>query len=368
MNSGTDGRLDGNAIVFCEGAFTNTYGKTAHGLVRRTRRYNVAAVVDSTVAGRDAGEVLDRKPNGIPLVANLEQALSVSTGAGTPATHFVIGIAPDGGRLSPQIREAIGEAIDAGLDVDSGLHDFIREDPEISGRAAERGVRLRDVRATPPRTELHAWTGKIDEVTSYRIAILGTDSAIGKRTTSWVLVEALEAAGVSAEMIGTGQTAWMQGARYGMLLDSVVSDFMAGEIEHATWLAWKEQNPDILVLEGQGSLMNPAYPGGYEILAAARPHAVVLQHAPARLEYDGFPGYPLDPLEKQKQAIELVSGRPVIAVTINHENMDLEAVPAAAKEIERTTGLPAFDVLLEGGAGLAGVVLKHMRESRKRTE
>jgi uncharacterized NAD-dependent epimerase/dehydratase family protein len=368
MNTDRTGPLDGNAIVFCEGAFTNTYGKTAHGLVRRTRRYRVTAVIDSTVAGRDAGEVLDGKPNGIPLVADLEAALRASAEAGAPATHFVIGIAPDGGRLSPTIRDAIGEAIGAGLNVDAGLHDFLKEDRAISRLAAERGVQLRDVRATPPRGELHAWTGKIDEVTSYRVAVLGTDSAIGKRTTAWVLLESLEAAGLTAEMIGTGQTAWMQGARYGLLLDSLVSDFMAGEIEHATWLAWKEQRPDVLVLEGQGSLMNPAYPGGYEILAAARPHAVVLQHAPARVEYDGFPGYALDPIERQIQAIEFVSGRPVIAVTINHENLRREDVRAAAEEIERLTGLPAFDVLLEGGAGLAGVVVEHMREIGKRAE
>jgi uncharacterized NAD-dependent epimerase/dehydratase family protein len=183
-----------------------------------------------------------------------------------------------------------------------------------------------------------------------------------------VLVEALENAGLSAEMIGTGQTAWMQGARYGLLLDSLISDFMAGEIEHATWLAWKEQRPDVLVLEGQGSLMNPAYPGGYEILAAARPHAVVLQHAPARFEYDGFPGYALDPIDRQIKAIEFVSGRPVIAVTINHENMRHEEVSVAAREIERVTALPALDVLLQGGAGLAKVVMEHMSEIGRRAK
>lgn len=354
--------LDGNAIVFCDGAFTNTYGKTAHGLVRRTRRYRVTAVIDASVAGHDAGEVLGGTPNGIPLVADLEAALAVSREAGAPATHFVIGIAPDGGRLSPPIRDAIEEAIAAGLHVDAGLHDFLNDDRAISRLAAERGVRLRDVRATPPRGELHAWTGKIAEVDSFRIALLGTDSAIGKRTTAWVLVEALEAAGVKAEMIGTGQTAWMQGARYGTLMDSLVSDFMAGEIEHAAWLAWSEQRPDVLVLEGQGSLMNPAYPGGYELLAAARPHAVVLQHAPARLEYDGFPGYPLDPLEKQIEAIELVSGRPVIAVTINHEKLDPAGIAAAAADIEERTGLPAMDVLLEGGARLAAIVIEQMKK------
>jgi uncharacterized NAD-dependent epimerase/dehydratase family protein len=356
--------IDGNAIVFCEGAFTSTYGKTAHGLVRRTRRYRVTAVIDSTVAERDAGEVLDGKPNGIPLVADLATALRVSRDAGTPATYFVIGIAPDGGRLSLSIRDAIEEAIAAGLNVDAGLHDFLNDDRAISRLAAERGIRLRDVRATPPRGELHGWTGKIEEVESYKVAVLGTDSAIGKRTTAWVLVEALEAAGLSAEMIGTGQTAWLQGARYGLMIDSLVSDFMAGEIEHAVWLAWNEQRPDVVVIEGQGSLMNPAYPGGYEILAAARPDAVVLQHAPARKEYDGFPGYALDPLEKQIQALEFVSGRPVIAITINHEDLDRDGVTAAVTDIESRTGLPAMDVLLEGGGKLAAIVQRRMGERR----
>jgi uncharacterized NAD-dependent epimerase/dehydratase family protein len=354
--------LDGNAIVFCDGAFTSTYGKTAHGLVRRTRRYRVTAVIDSAVSGRDAGDVLDGKTNGIPLVADLNAALETSRVAGAPATHFVIGIAPDGGRLSPPIREAIEEAVSAGLNVDSGLHDFLNEDLPLSRLAAEHGVELRDVRSTPPRSELHAWTGKIGEVDSYKIVILGTDSAIGKRTTAWVLVESLEAAGLRAEMVGTGQTAWMQGARYSMLLDSLISDFMAGEIEHAVWLAWRERSPDVVVIEGQGSLMNPAYPGGYEILAAARPDAVVLQHAPSRVEYDGFPGYPLDSLERQIQVIEMVSRRPVIAVTINHENMDMEEVAAAAIDIKNRTGLPAIDVLLEGGSGLAAIVREKMME------
>jgi uncharacterized NAD-dependent epimerase/dehydratase family protein len=128
----------------------------------------------------------------------------------------------------------------------------------------------------------------------------------------------------------------------------MINDFLAGEIEHAVWSAWREARPDVVVLEGQGSLMNPAYPGGYEILAAGRPHAVVLQHAPARREYDGFPGWEIHPLATQIRAIELVSGRPVVAITINHEGLDPDGVARAATAIEEETGLPAVDVLLEG--------------------
>ena len=355
--------LDGPAVVHCAGAFSTTYGKTAHGLVRRTRRYRVMAVIDPDLAGRDAGEFLDGKANGIPLVPDLDSALAAAAEAGFPAEYFVIGIAPDGGRLDDELRGAVQGAISAGLNVDSGLHDFLGEDPTFSSLAQDRGVRLRDVRKTPPRSALHAFTGKVEEVGSFRVAILGTDSAIGKRTTAWELVEGLEAAGISAEMVGTGQTAWLQGARYSLMLDSLVNDFIAGEIEHAVWSAWKEVGPEVIVVEGQGSLMNPAYPGGFEILAAARPHCVVLQHAPARDLYDGFPDYPLHPLATQIQAIELLSGRPVVAVTINHENLDPAATRRAAQTIEKETGLPAVDVLLDGTDRLVEVIRDQMERT-----
>jgi uncharacterized NAD-dependent epimerase/dehydratase family protein len=139
----------------------------------------------------------------------------------------------------------------------------------------------------------------------------------------------------------------MQGARYGIILDSLVNDFVAGEIEHAVWSAWNEARPDVIVIEGQGSLMNPAYPGGFEILAAGRPDAVVLQHAPARREYDGFPGYPIHPIDVQVRAIELLSGKPVVAITVNHEGLAPGEVRPACEALRRATGLPACDPLLE---------------------
>jgi len=349
-----NGLPEGRAIVYCEGAYGTPNGKTAHGLVRRTRRYEVLSVVDSRHAGRDAGEVLEGKPRGIPVLASVEAAAEHAASHGGPATHLVVGLAPDGGRLGPDARRDVLVAIRLGLHVDSGLHDFLSEDAEAAALASKHGVRIRDVRKPPPRSALHFFSGKIEEVDSLKVALLGTDSAIGKRTTAWLLVDAFEAAGRRAEMIGTGQTAWMQGVRHGIILDSLVNDFVSGEIEHAVWAAWKESHPDVLVLEGQGSLMNPAYPGGFELLAAGRPDAVVLQHAPARLEYDGFPGYPLHPVETQIEAIELLSGKPVVAVTINRENLPPEAIPKACEEITSRTGLPAVDVLAEG----AGAVVR----------
>ena len=347
---------EGDAIVYCEGAFATTNGKTAHGLVRRSRRYRVRSVVDSRHAGADAGAVLDGLPAGIPVEDNIISAYRSALESGVEPTHLVIGLAPDGGRLDDDARSDIRRGIRLGLNIVAGLHDYLNDDPEIAQLAEDHGITLTDVRRPPAVDELHFFSGKISEVTSTKIALLGTDSAVGKRTTAWLLVDALTDAGCPAELVGTGQTAWLQGARYSIVLDSLVNDFVAGEIEHAVWSAWSEARPDVIVIEGQGSLMNPAYPGGYEILAAGRPDAVVLQHAPARKEYDGFPGHAMHPLDRQIQAIELISGRPVVAITLNHEDLDDDAIDRARAEIARSTGLPVFDVLRDGADELASLI------------
>lgn len=355
---------EGRAIVYCEGAFGTTNGKTAHGLVRRSERYRILSIVDSRHAGQDAGEILDGKPAGIPVLDSLTGALRRANDQGENATHFVIGLAPDGGRLPRDARAVVIEAIRSGLDVDSGLHDFLSLDPEISRLATACDVRVRDVRRPPDRDQLHFFSGKIAEVTSLRVALLGTDSAVGKRTTAWLLVDALRAAGRTAELIGTGQTAWMQGARYGIVLDSLVNDFVSGEIEHVIWRCWKELSPDVMVLEGQGSLMNPAYPGGMELLAAGRPQVVILQHAPARTDYDGFPGHPLHALTRQIRAVEILADKPVIAIAVNHETLTPTQAREACIRINETTGLPAVDALLDGAGALVAALGPYLTQGK----
>jgi uncharacterized NAD-dependent epimerase/dehydratase family protein len=358
--------MDGKAIVYCEGAFGSPNGKTAHGLVRRSRRYRILSIVDSGFVGRDAGEILDGRPVGVPVVGSVDDAIVRATSGGERPTHLVVGLAPDGGRLSPDARVDIARAIERGLNIDSGLHDFLTEDPELVELASLHGVALRDVRKPPPRERLHFFSGKIEEVESLKVALLGTDSAVGKRTTAWRLVDGCEANGLRAELVGTGQTAWLQGARFGIVVDSIVSDFVAGEIEHATWSAWKETGADVLVLEGQGSLMNPAYPGGFELLAAGRPDVVIMQHAPRRRDYDGFPGYPVHPLGRQIEAVELLSGKPVIAVTLNHEGMEASEIAGACEALSLETGLPVVDVLLEGPERLVEGLRPHLRKDTGR--
>jgi len=353
--------LDGNAIVYCEGAFGTSNGKTAHGLVRRSRRYRILSVVDSRHAGEDAGFILDGTNNHIPIHKNIRDAIDSYSGSSRAATHLVVGLATDGGRLPQAARKDILLALDHGLHVDSGLHDFLSEDPEMMAMAEKMNVRIRDIRKPPDRKNLHFFSGKIEDVSCLNVAVLGTDSAIGKRTTALILADALNSAGYHSELIGTGQTAWMQGVPYGIILDSLVNDFVSGEIEHAVWRAWQAVRPKVIILEGQGSLMNPAYPGGFEILAGGRPDMVVLQHAPGRRDYDGFPGYRIRPLEKQIQVIELLSEKPVVAVTVNHEGLTAGDIPGCCHEITRNTGIPAFDVLQDGAGELVRILEPHIK-------
>jgi uncharacterized NAD-dependent epimerase/dehydratase family protein len=343
----SDRPTDGTAVVLCEGAFGTSNGKTAHGLVRHTDRYRVLAVIDGAAAGRDAGEILDRAPAGIPVVRGLGEAVRV---AGTRPDFLVVGVATHGGVLPEECRPAIREALRIGVNVDSGLHQMLGDDPEFSALARASGARIRDVRRTPPREAMHAFSGDIRHVSSVRLAVLGTDSGVGKRTTAVRLVQGLNATGARAVMIGTGQTAWMQGARYGLILDSLINDFVSGEIEHQVCRAFREEHPDVIVVEGQGCLTNPAYPGGFEILAGARPDGVVLQHAPARAFYDGFPDFPLAGLEKEMEIIRLLSDKPVVAITLNHEDLTPEQVRRSAAEYRERFGMPCCDPLLDGVA------------------
>lgn len=189
------------------------------------------------------------------------------------------------------------------------------------------------------------YSGKINEVKSFKLAVLGTDSAVGKRTTSVFLNRAMQAAGRTSVMIGTGQTAWMQGFEYTVVTDAMINDFISGNLEDTVYRAWQDLHPEYMFLEGQGSVLHPAYPGSYEIIAACRPDAIILQHSPSRIYYDGFPGFKIESVEKYVKILQLISGKPVIAVAQNNENLSPERYAEETSMISRKLGIPVFDPL-----------------------
>ncbi len=356
-------RPEGNAVIYCDGALDTTNGKTAHGLLRRSERYRITSVWDTHLSGRTAGEIVRGCRYDVPILGTLDEVIRAGDAAATPVSHLIVGLAPDGGRLPDGSWEHIREAVSTGLTVVSGLHDLLSENKMLGILARSHGGRLVDIRKPKEREKLHFFSGKIEEVGVPRIAVLGTDSAVGKRTTAWMLVDRFRELGKGAVLVGTGQTAWLQGAHYSIIFDALINDFVSGEIEHAVWLAWRDAAPDIIIVEGQGSLMNPAYPGGFEILAAARPTCVVLQHAPMRKEYDGFPGYPLHDIETQIRAVELISGRPVVAIAINSEGIPEGEIPRICDQMAARTGRPAADPLAGGVDVLVEAIRGHVRSS-----
>jgi uncharacterized NAD-dependent epimerase/dehydratase family protein len=351
------------AVVYCEGNFGRLDGKTANGLVRHSERYEIVAVIDSEQDGADAGAVLDGVANGIPVCADLAAAVAV---AGAAPEVFVFGMAPSSGMLSPVQRSVVLDAITRRMEVVNGLHEFLNDDREFAAAAAEHGVSILDVRRPRDKKDLRMFSGRIDSVTCPRIAVLGTDGAIGKRTTATILTAALNTAGVRAVLVGTGQTGLIQGARYGVALDAIPSQFCSGELESTIVEAFEGEHPDVIVVEGQGALSHPAYLTSTFILRGARPQAVVLQHAPARTVLGDFPDVPMPTPASEIHLVETFADTKVIGLTINHENMTDAEVSAAIALYEAELGIPATDALTRPTDRLVEMVLLAFPQLREK--
>jgi uncharacterized NAD-dependent epimerase/dehydratase family protein len=353
--------FDGVAIILAPSAYRTDGAKTAHGLVRGTERFEIVGVVDADAAGHDAGEVLDGRRRDIPIFASLAEAIA---GARRRPDTVIVGVATPGGTLPKALRATLLEAATAGLSIVNGLHELVSEDPHITAAAARSGARIVDVRRQRPRSELHFWTGAIAGVRAPRLAVLGTDCAIGKRTTARLLVEACRTQGIRAEMIYTGQTGWMQGAGYGFVLDSVLNDFVSGELEHAIVSCDRQESPDLIVIEGQSSLRNPSGPCGAELLVSGQARGVILQHAPGRACFRGREGWPLPSLADEVKLIELY-GADVLAVTLNGERVTAAQLEESQRALQGELGLPVIRPLEEGLDGLMPVVRRYLQEQRR---
>ncbi len=330
------------AIVYCEGNFGGQDGKTANGLVRHSERYRIVSVLDSTQVGRDSGDVLGDGANGIPIHADLTTAVRHE---GSVPDVLVYGVAPSSGLLSPAERQVMLDGMRLGMDIVNGLHEFMNDDPEFAAASVEHGVTITDVRRPRDKKDLRMFSGRIDDVTCPRIAVLGTDSAIGKRTTATILTTALNDRGIRAVMVGTGQTGLIQGARYGVALDAIPCQFCSGEMEAAVVDAFEGEHPDVIIVEGQGALSHPAYLSSTFILRGSRPHGVILQHAPSRTKLGDFAQVPMPTPASEIALIEAFADTKVIGLTLNHEQMTDAEVTAAITMYELELGLPTTDAL-----------------------
>ncbi len=337
--------------IFAEGLFESHSGKTAHGVIRYGNR-DVVAVVDSTNAGRSAVEVEPFCVRDVPVVASVADAIELG------ATTLLIGVAPTGGKLDPAWRPALLEAIEAGLDLEAGLHTELSADPELREAAERRGTGLRDLRAAPP--DLTVPLGPASRVPGVRVVhSVGSDTVIGKKVVTLELDRAARERGLASVYVPTGQTG-VAIAGWGLAVDHVISDYVAGAAERLVHQG--SERGDLLFVEGQGAVFHPAYSGvTLGLLHGSAPDVLVLVHKAGATALRNYPDLPLPSLPELVSAYEAIA-RPVrsavvAAIALNTSTLDEDAARSAVTAAEDATGLPADDVVRFGAGRVLDAVL-----------
>ena len=335
-------------LVLAEGRSGDAhYGKTMRGLVHYGP-HPVVAILDSMRAGESYRE--------IPIVATVDEAMPLRP------TTAAVGVATQGGRFPPEWRELLKDSIRAGLDLENGLHEFISEDPELLKLAAERGVELRDLRKPPP--DLSVPTGENLRVAAAIVLTVGSDCAIGKKTVAVELDRAAQRRGLKSVFVPTGQTGiWIAG--WGIAIDAVVSDFLAGAAERLV-VEGAARGGELLWVEGQGSLVHPAYSGvTMGLMHGAAPHAYVLVHKARATHTEGYPDHPLRPLPElidlhERASLPLRPAK-VVAVALHTGELGEDEARQEIAAVAAETGLPVDDPVRFGPETLLDAVLDRVQ-------
>lgn len=349
------------ALSLTNGFFQTPFAKTTHGLLRGPSRYRLLGVVDAQHAGQDAGTLLDGQHRGTPIYASVPAYLAATD---TVPDACLVGVATAGGVLPPSLRAGLAAAAEAGMSLVNGLHHLLSEEPDLVRLTQQHGGAIIDIRKPRPASALRFWTGEVLQVPAPRVAVLGTDCAVGKRTTGMLLREACRTAGIMAEMVYTGQTGWLQGLNHGFIFDATLNDFVSGELERAILACYADTRPDVILLEGQSSLRNPSGPAGSEFILSGGATGVILQHAPSRVYFEDMEevGCRIPPLDEEVALIRLL-GAEVWAVTLHTRGMSREAAATAQQRLEADLGLPVVLPLEEGVGRLVSVIREHLQAS-----
>ena len=343
--------------ILAEGAFGWHTGKTATGVIRYGKD-PVVAVIDSTRAGQDVSQALNADMGrGIPIVKDIHEALTYQ-----PDT-LLIGIAPMGGALPESWRWQLLAAIDAGLNLVSGLHFFLSEDEELRGAAEKRGVEIWDVRR-PPETK-RVGMFRPHRPGSHTVLMVGSDCAAGKMTVALELDREARARGLNSAFLATGQTGILI-AGSGFPADRIISDFVAGETEHLVLDLTSKH--DWVFVEGQGALNHPGYsPVTLGLIHGSMPEAMIFCHHAGAIAIDGLEHATFPELNRLIRLNEevvniLPQSRPskVVGIALVTIGMSDEQALDAIKQIEDETGLPTTDVWRFGAGKLMDALVEHL--------
>jgi uncharacterized NAD-dependent epimerase/dehydratase family protein len=334
-------------LILAEGRSDDPHhGKTGRGVLRY-RPDQVVALLDSTRAGETH--------EGKPIVGTVADAMRYEP------TAALVGVATQGGRFPPAWRELLKDAIANGLDLENGLHEFVSTDPELVELAERHGVELRDLRKPP--ADLNVPTGENLTHGAHVVTTVGSDCAIGKMTVALELDAEARRRGIKSEFVPTGQTG-IAIAGWGIAVDAVVSDFIAGSTERLV-LEGVARGGELLWVEGQGSLLHPGYSGvTLGLIHGSAPHAYVLCHMGGERHVDGDERFVIPPLSQLVELHERMSllarPAPVAAIALNTRLLDEDEARRVVAETEDETGLPADDPVRFGAAKLTDAVLDRL--------
>lgn len=341
-------------IVCLTEGHTNPHTAKTAACIIRYRPEEVVAVLDSTNAGGDLQQLLGTG-RGLPIVASLAAAPA-------DADTLLIGIAPPGGKIPPAWRAIILDAIARGMNVLSGLHDFLNDDPEFAAAAKERGVKLTDVRRNSEKT-----IARRVGISSHclRVHTVGHDCSIGKMCVALEVTNALKARGYDAKFIATGQTGIMVEGD-GLPIDCIVADFVAGAAEK---LVLEHQHHKILLVEGQGSLVHPSYSGvTLGLLHGCQPQGLILCYEVGRERVTGIESMAIPSLADIKRLNEMMAGvmghTEVLGIGMNSRRLAPEAAEQERAQRVAEFGLPVCDVYRDGPEALAEAVAAYYESGR----
>ncbi len=337
-------------VILTEGHSEPLTAKTA-ACVIRYRPQDVVALFDTTQQGKTAQELLGVGGD-LPVIGALSEA--------PDANALLIGIAPSGGRLPPDWRPILIEAMRRRMDIISGMHEFLADDPELSAAARDFHVQLIDVRRSHERDVARRQGIRED---CLRIQTVGNDCSVGKMVAALEIAQGLRQQGCDAQFVATGQTGIMI-AGDGCAVDCVVSDFVSGAAEK---LVLRNQQHDVLLIEGQGSLAHPMYACvTLGLLHGCLPHGLVLCYEVGRTTVHGMEEVSLVSLSHLKSVYETMANlmHPcrVIGVAMNSRRVSAEQAEEERVRLRDEMGLPVCDVFRHGPDDLVDAVLRLREE------
>jgi len=323
-------------VILTSGYFKSDRAKTAHGLIRHGRTYRIVAVVDPPMAGQDAG-YLFKLNHKIPIVARVEQA--------PKADFLIIGVAPPGGRLPADWRDDIKTAMSRGMNIISGLHDFLADDLELARYSTRHNVSIWDVRRPP--SSLKCATGNYKPSCPVVLTV-GTEAAVGKRTTSLCLMRLAEQIGINVGFLATGQTGMMIGCDEGVVADRLPADFLSGEIEkRIEWIA--DSGKELIVVEGNGALSHPAYgPVAHGILTGSHATHLIMCHDPSMTSRGSFSNCPIPTIEEEMAIISKLSDAKLMGIALRTRSTPNWR--QVLKDNRKKFGVPAIDPVRHSSA------------------